>query len=224
MTIFWCDIGPWEHNPTDYQAFCQAQRISLNPYLSLRESIPHVVSQALVRRLWPESLGPFPGISTSAQGKPRYYCDNPPYFNVSHSGQLVVIAMNHTPLGVDIEEIVPLDPSLLEALHPVERKYLLSLPVQQQERTFFRIWTRKESFLKATGDGLGGFFDLAPIVSASGEWTSEIQGVPIRDIDLFPGYAAAVSCTHIGHIALHQVPLCQLINTKYNTPENLFSL
>ncbi|WP_316736906.1 4'-phosphopantetheinyl transferase family protein [Pedobacter aquatilis] len=74
-------------------------------------------------------------------------------FNVSHSGNLILITISSKPIGVDIESINRAFDfeSLLEiCFHPEEIKYLSNNNLD----TFYTFWTRKEALLKATGEGL----------------------------------------------------------------------
>ena len=84
-------------------------------------------------------------------------------FNVSHSNGLALIAVSAgRRLGVDIEMIrAEVDTlTLAEQFFSLgERASLRSLPNQLRVPAFFACWTRKESFLKATGEGLS--FPLA---------------------------------------------------------------
>jgi len=71
--------------------------------------------------------------------------------SVSHSGALVVIAATSAGrVGVDVERLRPIDHVLLrEAIcGPAEASSQLG------PASFFTLWTRKESVLKATGVGL----------------------------------------------------------------------
>ncbi|MCX7592244.1 MAG: 4'-phosphopantetheinyl transferase superfamily protein [Fischerella sp.] len=79
-------------------------------------------------------------------------------FNLSHSQDLAVCAVSINRLiGVDIEYIRSV--SDVEALakrffSPREYAVVRSLPPPQQQKVFFRYWTCKEAYLKATGVGL----------------------------------------------------------------------
>ncbi|NWF59658.1 MAG: 4'-phosphopantetheinyl transferase superfamily protein [Fischerella sp.] len=79
-------------------------------------------------------------------------------FNLSHSQDLAVCAVSiNRVIGVDIEYIRSV--SDVEALakrffSPREYAVVRSLPPQQQQKVFFRYWTCKEAYLKATGVGL----------------------------------------------------------------------
>jgi 4'-phosphopantetheinyl transferase len=75
------------------------------------------------------------------------------HLSVSHSGDLVVVATSPVgPVGVDVEEVTaaPFDHTALADLvcAPGER------PSVRDRESFLTCWTRKESVLKATGDGL----------------------------------------------------------------------
>ncbi|MHC5725109.1 MAG: 4'-phosphopantetheinyl transferase HetI, partial [Nostoc sp.] len=113
-------------------------------------------------------LGHYLGIKPSQvefnyqhRGKPVLadkFADTGLAFNLSHSQELGLCAVNCTrPIGVDLEYIRPM--SDLEALAKrffLRREYemLRSLSPNQQQEIFFRYWTCKEAYLKATGDGL----------------------------------------------------------------------
>ncbi|MBE9051761.1 4'-phosphopantetheinyl transferase superfamily protein [Nostocales cyanobacterium LEGE 11386] len=79
-------------------------------------------------------------------------------FNLSHSQGLALCAVNyHRQIGIDLEYIRPV--SDLKALAkrfflPGEYDMVRSLSANQQQKVFFRYWTCKEAYLKATGEGL----------------------------------------------------------------------
>jgi len=99
-------------------------------------------------------------------GKPQLAAEQNPralQFNVSHSANVALIAVgDEHRLGVDIEKIrSDVDTnSLAERFFSVrERAGLQALPDHVRVPGFFACWTRKEAFLKATGDGFS--FPLA---------------------------------------------------------------
>ena len=85
-------------------------------------------------------------------GKPYYYNRNFE-FNISHSGNYVVVAFSNQKIGVDIEKIAEFDiASVTDNFHPDEIEYINSSA--NTFESFFKIWTRKEAYLKATGKGI----------------------------------------------------------------------
>jgi 4'-phosphopantetheinyl transferase len=79
-------------------------------------------------------------------------------FNVSHSGGVALIAVGSgSALGVDIEQVRSL-PNLLDIARRFfsarEVQGILAVSEDKRQEVFFACWTRKESFLKATGAGL----------------------------------------------------------------------
>ncbi|MBD2294946.1 4'-phosphopantetheinyl transferase superfamily protein [Anabaena sphaerica FACHB-251] len=125
------------------------------------------------------------------------------FFNLSHSQDLGLCGISYQRLiGVDLEYIRPM--SDLENL--AKRFFLTSeyeviklLSPQQQEQAFFRYWTCKEAYLKATGDGLVQLeqieVDLTPTKSAqllvSGNWE-------LRELIPADNFAAAVVVANNG--------------------------
>jgi 4'-phosphopantetheinyl transferase len=79
-------------------------------------------------------------------------------FNVSHSGGLALLAFAQgRELGVDLEaeRSLPEMESLAERnFSPAEVEAWRALAPGERPAAFFRAWTRKEAFLKATGEGL----------------------------------------------------------------------
>ena len=74
-------------------------------------------------------------------------------FNISHSHEMVVLAVADERLGVDVEHIRPIDPAdYRPALDQSEQRFLKSLP--DPTEAFFAIWTAKEAAMKADGRGM----------------------------------------------------------------------
>ena len=80
------------------------------------------------------------------------------HFNLSHSNDMAIVAIikNH-PLGVDVEYIKPVDDinDIVENFFSNQEKIkFLLLPGEKKLEAFYTIWTRKEAFVKAVGNGL----------------------------------------------------------------------
>lgn len=88
-------------------------------------------------------------------GKPAIPQGSDLHFNISHSGQWAVCAIATVPVGVDVERLRKVNPSLAERFFsPDEVAALRALPEEKQTERFIQLWTLKECFLKAIGRGL----------------------------------------------------------------------
>lgn len=79
-------------------------------------------------------------------------------FNLSHSHFMAFIAVTlDDPVGVDVEwarENNDLDQLVSRFFSTVEINEYFSLPQNQRKQAFYHAWSRKEAFIKATGNGL----------------------------------------------------------------------
>ncbi len=92
---------------------------------------------------------------TNEFGKP-FLKDYPDFhFNLSHSGIWVVCAVDNQPVGIDVQIIKPIDIEIAKRFFS-EEEYLdiLGKPDPEREDYFYRLWTLKESYIKAIGKGL----------------------------------------------------------------------
>lgn len=98
-----------------------------------------------------------PSIDVTSNGKPYLVGQERLYFNLSHSEGMVMCAIAEKEVGCDVEKKAVLDRRLAEYVmteHELDRIYGLEKDTEQQEM-FFRLWTLKESYMKATGLGIG---------------------------------------------------------------------
>ena len=101
-----------------------------------------LISSYLVNQLSKEELQKNP------MGKPYY--PNGPYFNISHSGRYVVMAIANQEVGVDIEENVEKQIDvLLKLFNEAEIKMI------KEHADFYYLWCAKESLIKCMGSSIG---------------------------------------------------------------------
>lgn len=97
----------------------------------------------------------------SEKGKP-FFSEFPWFhFNLSHSGSKVMLGISSDEIGVDVEQIEKAKIDIAKRFFsPDEYTYIQNRETEIQKQTAFcRLWTLKESFVKATGQGLGLPFD-----------------------------------------------------------------
>jgi 4'-phosphopantetheinyl transferase len=94
-------------------------------------------------------------LTTNEFGKPYIPGSDGFQFNISHSGDWIVCAIHHLPVGIDIEEIKPVDFSVARShFTPREYEHICNADDGNRLPCFYSIWTLKESYIKALGKGL----------------------------------------------------------------------
>ena len=141
-----------------FNEFSPAQQQEI---LSLRRTESRV-SRLCAHRLALEMLSRESGlpmaalvIETDPLGKPQVK-NAPLHFNVSHSGDFVVCAVDAQPVGVDIEVIHPVRPVLAARVCCPEELAYAAPGGDLDPVRFFEIWTAKEALLKYRGTGIRG--------------------------------------------------------------------
>lgn len=94
-------------------------------------------------------------IIRSEKGKPLLLNRNDVHFNISHSGDWVVVALSEKEVGIDVEKIREPEYRIAERFFSsFELKQLNALKGDVKKIRFFELWTLKESYLKLLGKGL----------------------------------------------------------------------
>ncbi len=107
---------------------------------------------------------------TKEHGKP-YAKDLGVEFNISHSGDMVVCAVDDKPVGIDIEQIRPIDLTVAKRICTDEELlYLFGRTPTEQDFAyttdtetlthFFELWTAKEAYSKCKGCGISNLDNI----------------------------------------------------------------
>jgi 4'-phosphopantetheinyl transferase len=138
-----------------------------------------VVGRAAMRLLLARYLQAQPTaleFSYGPQGKPALggtFANAGWHFNLAHSENLALLAMTRTgPIGVDVEYLQPLpdaDQLVARFFSARECAAYQKLPVSERTVAFFNLWTRKEAWLKATGEGIGYLLNQVEVSFLPGE-------------------------------------------------------
>ncbi len=145
--------------------------------------------QVLIEQTCPACGGPHGRPATGPGG---------PYVGWSRAGDRVVAAATYGgPVGVDVESVAAVGRAEAGELAPAERD---RGPWTPQRRAV--VWVRKESVLKATGDGLA--VPLADLVVSAPEQPPRLESWPggpdvrMADLDLGAGYAGCLTVLGTG--------------------------
>jgi len=147
-------------------------------------------------------------IRAGPTGKPRLDgADSSIQFNVSHAGDLALIAVARgLRVGIDVEsirEVTDVDAILDGFFSEQETAWLRSCEDDERTRAFFLLWTRREAAAKALGTGLFDCFARFTLPRSDYDGSGfrvELADAPagpartwwMRDLLPAPGYAGAV--------------------------------
>lgn len=91
-------------------------------------------------------------IKFSNNGKP--YIPNNKYFNFSHAGNILCMAISKSPIGVDIQKISNYNDLIANRI--CNDKELESLKnSNRKDLDLTKLWTQKESIIKCQGESIG---------------------------------------------------------------------
>ncbi|SEO26656.1 4'-phosphopantetheinyl transferase [Paenibacillus sophorae] len=175
------------------------------------DRIRSVVAEALIRTLFlrehrvdNESLR----FTVNRYGKPFLVAYPDYHYNLSHSGDYVLCAVDQHPIGIDIEEIKPIDLTIADRFFSGrENKEIKEIPEDRRNDYFYQLWTAKESYIKFRGKGLSMPLNSFSIrIDDNGIELSEKDGFPVKEPDcyfkafhLFPQYKVTLCSENPNH-------------------------
>ena len=129
-------------------------------YNNKKDQLRSLLSSYLVNQLSNDK------IQKNPTGKP--YFENGPFFNISHSGKYVLMAIANQEVGVDIEEDIEKNMDiLLKIFNEAEAKMI------KEHADFYYLWCAKESLIKCMGSSIGKI--------------KEVPSLPLNGLKTFKG-------------------------------------
>jgi 4'-phosphopantetheinyl transferase len=143
-------------------------------------------------------------------GKPFLANTNAAHFNISHSGNWVVCVVDDEPVGIDVEIIRLIDINIAERFFSKdEHNMLLNETDEERQNIFYKIWTVKESYIKAEGKGLS-----IPLNSFSSEFKDSV--IRVKAEDNYSPYS-------FHQYWLDKISIVSVCSTSFSTP-NLYKM
>ena len=127
------------------------RQIRINKAIKIEKAKQLYASSLLLGYILDKYGKKFDDIKLLESGKP--YIKDGPYFNVSHSGKYVVIAVDLEDIGVDIQEKTTVSEAAAKMFLGDDSDLNMAL---RNEYYHSYIWCRKEAFLKCLGVGWNG--------------------------------------------------------------------
>ena len=159
------DLPTWRLQPL-VQTLSSDEQVRADRFYFEKDRKYFIAGRGLLRTILGHYLDLEPSqlqFSYSSRGKPTLVNTNTPEalcFNLSHSNGLALYAVTRSrSIGIDLEHVRPMPDAEKLAkrfFSPHEYAVISTLLPEQKQEAFFNAWTRKEAYLKATGDGLAG--------------------------------------------------------------------
>ena len=169
VTVRWIMLGPDSAAIAPLRALLDAsEQAQAERFRIAADRDAYIAAHALLRATLSGAAGVAPAdwrFRTAEGGKPELDPDQAPpdlQFSLSHTRGLAACAVGRPrALGIDAEawrEPAPLE--LAERYFaPAEARLLADQAPDQRPSAFYRLWTLKEAYLKATGQGLAAPLD-----------------------------------------------------------------
>lgn len=155
----------------------------LRPESSRQESLAAGLLYAYAMRA--EGVEPDAPVRFLPAGKPVLRERDDVNFSLSHSGRYVLCAVSGGSVGADVQQVRTLRASVARSFHPAEQAWLDTLGDDERQAGFFRLWTRKEAWVKAVSAE-------RMLSLAEEDVTRSLSGLYFRECSLPGGYAAAI--------------------------------
>ncbi|WP_114946860.1 4'-phosphopantetheinyl transferase family protein [Microvirga calopogonii] len=167
ISIFAADpsLAPDTLPPDLWELLDADERNRAERFIHERHRREHVVAHALKRAVISGETGVAPRLCSFAllaYGKPILVHPNGLHFSLSHTDGLVAVATSPDgPVGIDVEPTDREAPLGVAAtvFTREELDWLADCGYSERNDRFFRLWTLKEAYVKATGRGLSEPFD-----------------------------------------------------------------
>lgn len=215
VDVWWFDTRAVTVTPAGLADLDRGERGRAEAFLFAADQHRYRVAHTMLRQLLASYTGTAPG-QLPFDREPCPQCGSPsgkpvlrpgpgaravPAFSLTHSGDMLVIAVAGRPVGVDVERDADRCVcSLVAALHPADAAEVAPLGERERHQAIITCWVRAEAVLKCTGQGVGhglGRFPVRP--GQPGDLS--VHGCTVRQLAAPPGYRAAVALAGSGDAA-----------------------
>ncbi len=112
------------------------------------------------------------------------------HFNVSHSGEYIACGIDNNEIGVDIEEVIPIDIEVSKLVFTKKEIAYINRDHNNSIDHFYQLWTLKESLIKALG--LGFHAELKRLELVDVDLLSKYEEWYFKTIDVVEGYKLSI--------------------------------
>ena len=168
-----------------------------------------LIGRALLRKIHGDFYSKTSGkieLAYTERGQPYIPQHENSHFSISHTHDLVALALTtRSRVGIDVEYVQP-KINLIELAERIlsekDFRAFQSLSEPEKQAAFFRVWTRKEAYLKARGEGISEELEKISVSFARDEVTqvsdereeSVALNWRLHTLPVPAGYAGCLAC------------------------------
>ncbi|MGE5403670.1 MAG: 4'-phosphopantetheinyl transferase family protein [Candidatus Saccharibacteria bacterium] len=176
------------------------KRERMHKFLRLEDSVRLVLTDVLIRSVIVAKTGLRNSqivFGKSRFGKPYLKGCQDFRFSLSHSGDWVVCSIGREENGVDVEHVQPINLKIAQRFFTKhEYDAILQKPLTDRSRAFYKLWTLKESYVKAIGTGLTTPMDSFVVEESNDSCSIKVLGMKmdysLKTYDLDSDYCVSV--------------------------------
>lgn len=186
MLVLWYDINKNKFSYESMKCIEKMVGISERNYICNIDQIRHLVGIILAEYGWCWITNNAPIEIIEEKGKPFFsglFVEHNIQFNISHSGAIVICAIGKTDMGIDIEEVREEHKGIADNFYT---EFEITF-CEENEKGFYKIWTRKESYLKALGKGITELRNT-PSMVLEGKLVNEVGEFEFQELDIKKKY------------------------------------
>lgn len=132
-------------------------------------------------------------ITIGEYGKPSLTDYPDVYYNISHADGIAACIVSGCECGIDTEKIRPYRPNVVKrAFSESEKALIENAPESERDLLFFRLWTLKESYVKALGIGVSYPMKTAEFSFDGDEIVTNIEGYSFKQYVIDGRFVAAL--------------------------------
>lgn len=143
-------------------------------------------------------------ITYNKYGKP-YLNDNSLHFNISHSDDIVVCALNGGEIGIDIErQTNKIEPAEFKQ-QMTDDEWIKIVSSPNRSLAFYKYWTEKEAVIKKAGKGLS--IPLKSFVINNNSTQIEDQTIYTRQIFIDEDYLCSIAGGKFDRVIISEIDI-----------------
>jgi len=157
VEYFWFDINTLDHRTfrSAFSLLDRERKKRVRRMASTTDKQRTVMGEYLIRDVLSKKMNlNMKDIMIHRDEKEKPFVDNcPVQFSISHTDHYVVCVVDDYPVGIDIEEIKPVEEKFIKRVCDQEELRYIRYGFGGYTQRFWECWTAKEALFKLTGQG-----------------------------------------------------------------------